>query len=259
MKLFDAHNHLQDTRLGPVREEVIERMLEVGVSGCVVNGTHEADWDRVTQLARRYPWMRPAYGIHPWCASGLRPDWLERLEKLVVEGGSVGEIGLDFIRTQVCREEQEKVFRGQLDVARKCGVPASIHCVRAWGRMMDLVRERTLFPPYFLLHGYSGSVDLVSELTAAGAYFSINGSHWRRKRPVVADLVRAIPRERLLVETDAPYQVPLEAMCLERLKDPADHHPANVTAILMVLAKELETGMEELASVANENAQRLFS
>ena len=72
----------------------------------------------------------------------------------------------------------------------------------------------------------------------------VGASHWRRRRPDIGELVRAIPSDRLLVETDAPYQPPPDAMCRESLPDPADHHPANITAVLRALAKERSASVQ---------------
>ena len=176
IRYFDAHNHLQAEGLAPHRVEVIESLMRTGVRRVVVNGTTEADWERVTALARQYPWVFPSYGLHPWHLARRTPEWRERLEKHLEAGScGVGEIGLDRWLEGLDIEDQKMVFKEQLGMAAERNLPASIHCLKAWGALHEILRSERLPDCGVLLHSYGGSLEMVPEFAALGAYFSFSG------------------------------------------------------------------------------------
>ena len=264
IRLFDAHNHLQDPRFGVPPARLIEEAHSVGVIKMVVNGSCEDDWNQVADLARSHSGVVPSFGYHPWYVHERTPGWLEVLTCLLdsVPASVIGEIGLDRWRFEHTFTDQEPVFVAQLQLARARELPVSIHCLQAWGRMYELLRQTPLPAAGFLLHSYGGPVEMVPGFVKLGAYFSFPGYFMHERKRRHRETFRAIPRERLLIETDAPDQAgPAESFefhlpqvegagCL--------NHPGNLRSIHRFLASWLGTTESLLAADLEENFTRLF-
>ena len=165
MRLFDAHNHLQDARFGDQQDELIADCAAVGLSKMVVNGTRESDWPAVADLAERHDCVLPSFGLHPWFVHKRSPDWLAKLEQqLDAWPSAVGENGLDRWKPGLAYDGQEEVFAAQLRLAAERDLPASIHCLKTWGRLQELLRDGPLPKRGFLLHSYGGPVEMVEPL-----------------------------------------------------------------------------------------------
>jgi TatD DNase family protein len=231
----------------------------------VVNGSCEEDWPEVRELARRFPEkVLPSFGVHPWHVHERTERWLERLvEFLDAAPSAVGEIGLDRWKPGLVYDGQEEIFTAQLRLAAERDLPASIHCLQAWGRLHDLLRAGPRPARGFLLHSYGGPVEMVAPLARLGAYFSFPGyfAHERKERQ--RDAFRAVPRERLLIETDAPDQLLPDELNAFPLVDSATgkalNHPANLGAVYRFAAEMLGESLDELAAQVAENFQRLFA
>jgi len=255
---FDAHNHLHAAALAPHLPGVVVDLQRIGLARAVVNGTREADWERVTALAEAHPWVLPSYGLHPWFLAERSPHWRERLTALVTSGrASIGEIGLDRWMEGYDIAAQTEVFTWQLALAAQHNLPASIHCLRAWGILSDILREHPVPERGFLLHAYGGPAEMVEGFVRRGAYFSFSGHFLHERKAARRETFRHIPRERLLVETDAP-DMPLPP---ERIQYPLPHsfnHPANLPAVYEGLAELRGEPLETLTAQIAENFQRLF-
>ena len=129
----------------------------------------------------------------------------------------------------------------QLRLAAERNLPASIHCLQAWGRMHELLRAQPRPERGFLLHSYGGSRELVAPLAALGAYFSFPGYFMQERKARQRDAFAAVPLERLLIETDAPDQLPPDNLNRFPLSDSAGraiNHPANVGVIYEFMAAQ---------------------
>jgi TatD DNase family protein len=262
MKYFDAHNHLQDEGLAPHLLEVIRELEKIGIAGAVVNGTIDSDWELVARLAREHRWIIPSYGIHPWHAAERSADWEDLLKARLDEGGIIGEIGLDRWKEGLDLQDQENVFRTQLRLAVEYDRPATIHCLRAWGALWDIVRETEVPGRGFMLHAYGGPVEMVEGFVIRGACFSFSGSFLDEHRHRKRDTFREIPLDCLLVETDAPAMPLPRALIRHPLPDSPEgtivNHPANIDAAYAGLAKLRGIEIEELAAIVEANFLRLF-
>ena len=264
VNLYDAHNHLQDQRLKPHLAAIIAgRCGPEPMARMVVNGTSEEDWPDVLELARTYPQVLPSFGYHPWHVKKRTPQWQRELARFLdAVPSAVGEIGLDRWIKDFDLPAQEEVFVWQLRLAAERGLPVSIHCLQAWGRLVEILHREPRPPCGFLLHSYGGAPELVSGLVKLGAYFSLPGyfAHERKNRQ--RETFRIVPLDRLLIETDAPDQgLPVERNGFPLLDSAAQplNHPANVRAVYEFAAELLGLPLEKLAAQVEENFLRLFA
>jgi len=262
MRLVDSHLHLQDFGAGADVSKVIGEAAAAGVTVLVCNGTAEDDWLTVLGYAGEYPMVVPCLGLHPWFVAERSENWLSTLEDLVrTNTCGVGEIGLDRLIENVDAAVQEECFRLQLELARKYSRPAMIHCIRAWGWLMDVLRSEAVVPSGMLFHAYGGSAELVKELANMGGYFSFSGKTLSQSFEKARKAIAAVPIDRLLIETDAPAMLPPERFRKASvLSDEGKelNHPANLPAILDGIAELLGLLPDELRKTLWENAQRFF-
>ena len=260
----DAHLHLQDERFDGRRDDCLSAMREVGIRRVVVNGTRESDWQAVEDLAAEHAEIIPSYGLHPWWLAERSENWETDLRARLSRGGVVGEIGLDrWKRDLPAIDEQAEVMSQQMALASEFGVPASIHCLRAFGRLVEVLESSELPSPGFLLHSYGGPMELVERLLELGAYFSFSGYFLKSRKAEVREVFAALPIERVLVESDAPDMPLPEGETEERFTWEDDsgrrlNHPANLPQVYAGLARV--RGMEEadLLDKVGENFDRLF-
>jgi TatD DNase family protein len=262
MRFVDAHNHLQDERLSVVRDSAIAECASIGVRRAVVNGTHPHDWRRVADLAERYSWILPSFGVHPWHIDDLPSDYVQALCRYLDERTSViGEIGIDHWRDGLDRGRQEEVFLTQLSVAIERNLPVTIHGLKAWRRLLELLRAHGVPPRGFLLHSYSGPVELVSTFANLGAYFSVAPAFFAPQRRKKLEVFRHVPIERILPETDAPDQGPSDELNLYPAliqNDRKLNHPGNIQGVYTQLSRLLGIEVGELEQRMEENFSRLF-
>jgi TatD DNase family protein len=253
---------LQDEWLAPHLPEVLGTLEALGIAGAVVNGTIDGDWDEVSRLAREHSWMIPSYGVHPWRVAERGKDWEEKLRAKLDEGGVVGEIGLDRWKEGYDFADQERVFRKQLEMAAERNVPATIHCLRAWGALWEIVRSEPVPARGFLLHAYGGPVEMIEGFASRGAYFSFNGYFLGENRQKKREAFREAPLERLLVESDAPAMplpVALERYSLAETEDGERvNHPGNLVVAYEGVAALRGMEIEEMGKMVERNFWRLF-
>lgn len=260
--MHDAHNHLQDPLLDDARDEFLANRASKNIGLLVVNGTSEADWSAVRALADADSGIIPAFGVHPWFVDTLSASWKSRLASFLDSGGCIGEIGLDRWRTVENFDRQREVFLWQWGEALRRGLAATVHCLRAWGPLMEIIREAPHHNPGFLLHAYGGPVEMVDAWVELGAYFSFSASFLADGRARKLEPFRVIPSDRLLVETDAPFMPPpasLLGLAPTLMPDGAAiHHPSAIVVAYEGLAKIRSVSVDGLRDRSDENFIRLF-
>jgi TatD DNase family protein len=175
---------------------------------------------------------------------------------------AIGEIGLDRWIKDHDLAQQEEVFVWQLRLAAERDSPASIHCLQAWGRLLELLQAEPRPGCGFLLHSYGGPQEMITPLARLGAYFSIPGYFAHERKVRQRESFRHVPPDRLLIETDAPDQLLPDARNRHPLTDAASgkaiNHPANLEAVYEFVAELLGERVQALANRVEENFQRLF-
>jgi TatD DNase family protein len=259
MRLFDSHCHLQDEKLLPRIDDIIARAGQAWVRGFCCCGSCETDWPRVKELAARFKEITPAFGVHPWYVGERTPDWQNMLVEFLKTwpGASVGEIGLDHAIKDRNDKDQVEVFVTQLRIAQELVRPVSIHCRRAWDVMPALLEGAGGLPAGFVLHSYSGSSELVPPLAKLGAFFSFSGSITFHRNKRGHGAVKAVPLERLLIETDSPDLKPVLPLSQPDAAA-TPNEPANLVHILRKIAELRGMPEDELAEQTWKNAERVF-
>ena len=262
MNLYDAHNHLQDDRFAGRQSELLAACENSSVARMVVNGACESDWPQVFALARENKIVLPGFGYHPWYLGERTPDWLAKLENFLdAIPSAVGEIGLDRWKPGLSYDGQEEIFLAQLRLAAERNLPVSIHCLQAWGRMLELLQKNPRPECGFVLHSFGGPVEMIPAFAKLSAYFSFPGYFLHKRKLKQRETFRHVPAARLLIETDAPDQsLPTEKILhpLTATDGSPLNHPANLPAVYSGLAEFLGEKVESLASRVEENFLRVF-
>jgi TatD DNase family protein len=259
ISLYDAHNHLQDERFAGRMEDILRDLPVLGITRCVVNGTCESDWPAVAALAKRFNWIIPAFGLHPWFAKERSGRWFDALRNFLDETprATVGEIGLDRWIKDHDIADQEKVFVAQLEAAAARHVAASVHCLKAWGHLEDVLRSHKRPARGFLLHSFGGSAETARSLAKLGGYFSISGYFAHDRKAEQREIFKTIPIDRFLVETDAPDMLPPPALITHPAEDAND--PRNLPKIYKFAATLVGLPLDRFAKRVEANFNSLFS
>jgi TatD DNase family protein len=219
----------------------------------------------VAALARRDPRNRVSFGLHPWDVPAAPAGWEAELRVILLAHptAGVGEMGLDRWVKDFDPVAQEAAFRTQLALAVELDRALTIHAVKAIGPLMDILRATALPRRGFLLHSWNGPVELVPELARLGAYFSFSAHHLiPRKADLRVQFAAVIPRDRILVETDAPALCPAPEFRLRELAPDAagteQNHPSNLVRNNAELARTMGVTAEESAALTSANFARLF-
>ncbi len=262
--LYDAHNHLQDERLDPWREQIIAMLPQTGLAEMIVNGSCEEDWPQVAVLGRDHAWMRPAFGLHPWYVKERGPDWLLGLRDHLAAHprAVVGEIGLDRWIENPDIDAQLACLSTQLALAVEFDRPATIHCLRAWGLLEETLRACPLPRRGFLLHSYGGPAEMIPAFVKLGARFSLSPYFGHPRKAAQLAVFQAVPLDRLLAETDAPDMWPpdeLNPHPLQSVDGNALNHPANLTVSYELLAQGHRLPVAQMQAIIASNYRALFS
>ena len=236
---------------------------EIGLKYAVVNGTSPADWPAVLKFTKSEPRMIPAIGLHPWEVNHAPADWQVRFLDALDSGARIiGEIGLDKWVEGYDLERQQIAFRWQLSQATQRNLPVSIHCLKAIGPLMETLRREPLPQRGFHLHAYNGPVELVPELVELGSYFSFNSGQLKAGKTKASERIRAVPTERLLIETDAPDMLPAAELRTFELPSaetqPQLTHPATLIDGYTVIANIRATPLESLKKQVASNFETYF-
>ncbi len=249
--MIDAHCHLDDEQFANDLDAVVARAVHAGVEAIVTAGADVASSHAAVALAERYDGVYAAVGIHPHHAESFDAKALAEIRSLAQHPKvvAIGEIGLDFHYADGApREAQERNFVAHLDLAQELGKPVVIHDRDAHAEVLDLLVRRN-GQPRAMLHCFSGDQAMAQEALALGHFVSFAGNLTFRNARALQETARSIPRDRVLIETDAPYLSPRRGRRNE---------PANVALVARKLAELLELDPSAIAGATRDNSESLF-
>jgi TatD DNase family protein len=259
LQLIDIGVNLTHGSFHRDRDQVIARALGAGVARMIVTGTTEQESRAARDLAASYPGtLFATAGVHPHDARHWTTQTADVLEELARahEVVAMGETGLDFNRNFSSQPDQERAFAAQLDLAAALGMPVFIHERDAHRRLVEILEPRRHLLGPGVVHCFTGTHEELAAYLALDLHIGITGWICDERRGLhLRELVRAIPSERLLVETDAPFLLPRDLQ--PRPKD-RRNEPAFLPHVVRTLARCLETPLETVAATTAQNARRFF-
>lgn len=255
MELFDTHCHLTDSRFVNDIGGIFQRALDAGVSRFIVPGYDFASSRAACRLAKAYPAIRAAIGLHPaWInqdnhKNGFSAEPFRQLARLR-SPVAIGEIGLDYALKDYSVSIQETILRAQLELAALLSLPVIIHCRRAFEPLYLILRE---FPGIVgVIHAYGGGPKLSEKFLALGYYIGFGGGVTRPNARKVRETALIVPPDRILLETDAPY---IGSHTVAK----GESEPKDVLAVALALAELRQLSLTEIASLTTANAEHLFN
>ena len=207
--LFDTHAHYYASAFDQDRDQVLASLPGEGVGLVLCPGNDLATSRESIRLAEKYPYVYAAAGVHPEDALGLPDDWLDQVEAMAAHPRvkAIGEIGLDYYWKEVPHDLQKEVFRAQMALAEKLNLPVIVHDREAHGDSLAIVKE---FPNVRgVFHCYSGSAEDAKTLIKLGWHLSFTGTITFKNARKAPEVIAAVPLEKLMIETDAPYLTPV--------------------------------------------------
>jgi len=278
--MIDTHAHLDFENFDDDREEVIRRAFDNGVKAIINIGVDLETSRKSIALTEKYENIFAAVGFHPHDAGEIlnlpSEDDFAELKNLAIHKKvvAIGEIGLDYTRFKEAKqiEKQKELFIRQLNIANELGLPIVIHCREAWSDLYEIIKSEVFQSPFlkFVLHCYSGNEkDTEKFLELPNAHFSFSGNitYPPRKSPSslpprqtsspfnkggeVEDVIRMIPLERIMLDSDSPFLAP-QAMRGKR------NEPAHIRYIAEKIAEIKEISGEEVERITDLNAIEFF-
>lgn len=208
--LIDSHCHLEMKDFNNDRDEVIERGKKNGITYMVTIGTSLRDCQKAVNIAKSYDCIYAAIGIHPHNAKEIDESVYNGLRKLAKEDKVValGEIGLDFFRNLSPKKIQIERFREQINLARELKLPLIIHDREAHEKILDILKQEEAKDLGGIIHCFSGDYSMARKCVDMGFYIGVSTTITYKNNHRLQDIVRKLPLDRLLVETDAPFLSP---------------------------------------------------
>lgn len=249
--LFDTHAHLGSSCFDKVRDELIESLADNGV-GCYCEiGFDIPSSIAAMELSCKYDFVYASAGVHPHDTDALCPKDMDTIRELCALSKVValGEIGLDYYYDNSLRENQRKWFDCQLSVAEEINIPITVHSRDAMGDTIDILKAHPKVRG--IIHCYSGSVESAKILLDMGFYLSFAGPITYKNASTALDVVRFVPEDRMLIETDSPYLAPVPF----RGKD---NTPVYVAEIAKKIAQIKGLSFEEVSDITYDNAKRAY-
>jgi len=248
----DTHTHLDFETYDEDRESVIQRAIENKVSALVTIGVDIPTSKKAVQLAEKYVSVYAAVGIHPTDCKDTKQADLKVIRELAGHEKVValGEIGLDYHHMRAPVEKQKKVFSDQIALARELKLPIIVHNRESHNDVYDILVSENATEVGGVLHSFSGDSDFLENILLTNFYISFTGAITYKKN-TSQPLVKQVPIERLLLETDSPFLAPVPLRGKR-------NEPSFLVHTARIIADIKGVSFEELAKATTENANRLF-
>ncbi len=256
MRLIDTHCHLDWKAFDPDRVEVIDRAVKAGVARMITIGVDVPSSHRAIELAEKYTAIYAAVGVHPNDCAEFDEGVLQEVRALAQHSKvvAIGEIGLDYYWHKVDRDLQAQAFQAQLELAAELNKPAIIHSRDAAPDVVAMLEKYAARPGARIsgtLHSYFDDLDIAHRMFALGCYIGVTGPITFKKSDREREIVKQLPLDRMLLETDAPFLTPAPQRGQR-------NEPAYVHYVAEQIAQARGVAVEEVARQTTLNAERLF-
>ncbi len=257
---FDTHVHLGDAQFDSDREEVLARSLESGVERLVEIADNPEEWDRAVAIARAAPdRLRCSLGLHPYYADRFDDGFISRLKAALdaaPEAVAIGEIGLDYAKTQIPSEIQRRAFSELLIAGRDWNIPLVIHCRDAYMDLIPMLKEHFPRQPsgsrfWGVVHCFSGTPAEAEACAALGFALGADGPVTYKKNDALREAFRTAGPDVAVLETDCPYLPPQSSRGKR-------NEPRAIPEIAAKLAEVWSLPVEEVARRTTANAAALY-
>ena len=255
MEFIDTHSHLYDEAFSSEEDLAVERAVRAGVTKMIVPDIDSATRQAMFDLAERHPGVLfPTLGLHPTSVAANWREEMDAVEKALPEHKiwAIGEIGIDCYWSKEFLEQQKETFRIQLEMAEKHDLPVIIHSRESTELIINVLKDYKNHNLRGVFHAYSGSAETFRELQKLGYWYIGIGGVLTYKKASIAETVKEIPLERILLETDSPYLTPVPFRGKR-------NESSYVPYIAQKLSELTGRSIEEVAAVTTENAKKLFS
>lgn len=247
--IFDTHAHYDDDRFSEIEEELFESLPRHGVGKIVTCGCDGESSQKALDLADKYPFCYAAVGIHPGNIESNTP--LEIISNLAKHKKcvAIGEIGLDYYWVKDNKEAQKQIFEEQIKLAKELNLPIIVHDREAHADTLEILKK---YKPKGVVHSFSGSVEMAEEILKLGMYLGIGGVITFKNAKKLPDVVKMVPDDKFVLETDAPYLTPVPY-----------RSKMNHSAMIYLTAEKIgelrNTDTEEILKTTFANACNLFN
>ena len=248
--IFDTHAHYDDSRFDGDRDQLLRSLPQKGISQIINCACDYKSCLTTLEISQNHSFAYAALGVHPHEADDLKEEDFSRIKELLKSEKvvAVGEIGLDYHYDFSPREKQYTVFEKQLVLAKELNLPVIIHDREAHEDTLNLLKAHR---PKGVVHCFSGSVEMAKEVLKLGMYIGIGGAVTFKNAKKPVEVVKEIPLEYLLLETDAPYMTPVPFRG-QRCDS------AHIAFTAQTIAQIKGIDAQQLIDICNENAHRLF-
>ncbi len=254
MEFIDTHSHLYDEAFTSEEDLAVARAIEAGVTRMILPDIDSTSRDAMFALAERHPGVLfPTLGLHPTSVGANWKEEMDALEQVLPNHRiwAIGEIGIDCYWSKEFLEQQKEVFRLQLEMAHKADLPVIIHSRESTELIIKILKDNRNLDLRGVFHAYSGSAETYRELQKLGDWYIGIGGVLTYKKASIAETVKDIPLERIILETDSPYLTPVP----HRGKR---NESSYIPHIAEKLAFQKGVSIEEVATITTANAKRLF-
>ncbi len=251
LRIFDSHAHYDSERYAEDRDSVLSQMPENGICA-ILNCASDVESAKMSiELSEKYPFIYAAVGVHPHEAEDVSDDYLSVLRELARHEKvvAIGEMGLDYHYDFSPREDQRRVLCEQIELAKELDLPVVLHDREAHGDMYEILEKYA--PIKGVMHCFSGSVELMKQSVKLGLYIGLGGAVTFKNARVPVEVAEAVPLDRLLLETDAPYMTPVPYRSKR-------NDSKYIELVAEKIAEVRGISAEEVLHAAEENARRLF-
>jgi TatD DNase family protein len=250
--IIDSHCHIDFDIFDSDREQVIAHANATGVNKIIVPGVMKKTWEKIQICCNDFSGLYACYGLHPYFIDEHAPAHIDNLKQIIDRNKpiAVGECGLDFYLKNLDKETQTFYFEQQLDIALEFNLPVVIHARKSTEAVIQSIKKRCGLRG--MIHSYSGSYEQALQLIKLGFYLSFGGPITYEKSTRLRQLVKQLPLESILVETDAPDQ-PVASVTGHR------NEPAYIIEVIENIAELHNTQIDNVATISANNAVNLFN